>query len=54
MRITLFIPCFVDSLMPQVGIAMVKHPATNAVGFTGSHAAGRALFDAAAARPRGP
>ena len=34
-----------------VGIAMVKHPATAAVGFTGSHAAGRALFDAAAARP---
>ena len=34
-----------------VGIAMVKHPATTAVGFTGSHAAGRALFDAAAARP---
>jgi NADP-dependent aldehyde dehydrogenase len=34
-----------------VGIAMVKHPATAAVGFTGSHAAGRALFDTAAARP---
>ncbi len=34
-----------------VGIAMVKHPATAAVGFTGSHAAGCALFDAAAARP---
>ncbi len=34
-----------------VGIAMVKHPATAAVGFTGSHVAGRALFDAAAARP---
>ncbi len=33
-----------------VGIAMVKHPATTAVGFTGSHAAGRALFDAAASR----
>ena len=33
------------------GIAMVKHPAAAAVGFTGSHAAGRALFDAAAARP---
>jgi alpha-ketoglutaric semialdehyde dehydrogenase len=33
------------------GIAMVKHPATAAVGFTGSHAAGRALFDAASARP---
>ncbi len=34
-----------------VGIAMVKHPAISAVGFTGSHTAGRALFDAAAARP---
>lgn len=34
-----------------VGVAMVKHPATSAVGFTGSHAAGRALFDAAASRP---
>ena len=34
-----------------VGIAMVKHPAVAAVGFTGSHAAGRALCDAAAARP---
>lgn len=33
------------------GIAMVKHPATAAVGFTGSHTAGRALFDAAASRP---
>jgi NADP-dependent aldehyde dehydrogenase len=34
-----------------IGIAMVRHPATTAVGFTGSHAAGRALFNAAAARP---
>ena len=34
-----------------VGIAMVKHAAVAAVGFTGSHAAGRALCDAAAARP---
>ena len=34
-----------------IGIALVKHPATAAVAFTGSHAAGRALFDAAAARP---
>ena len=33
-----------------IGMTMVKHPATAAVGFTGSHAAGRALFDAAAAR----
>ena len=35
----------------SIGIAMVKHPATAAVGFTGSHTAGRALFDAAASRP---
>ena len=34
-----------------IGIAMVQHSATTAVGFTGSHTAGRALFDAAAARP---
>jgi alpha-ketoglutaric semialdehyde dehydrogenase len=34
-----------------VGIAMVRHPAAAAVGFTGSHAAGRALFDVAASRP---
>jgi 2,5-dioxopentanoate dehydrogenase len=34
-----------------LGIALVRHPATAAVGFTGSHAAGRALFDAAASRP---
>jgi len=32
------------------GIAMVRHPAVAGVGFTGSHTAGRALFDAAAAR----
>ncbi len=35
----------------SIGIAMVKHPLVTAVGFTGSHAAGRALCDAAAARP---
>ena len=34
-----------------VGTAMVRHPATTAVGFTGSHGAGRSLFDVAAARP---
>jgi len=32
------------------GVALVKHPLTTAVGFTGSHTAGRALFDAAASR----
>ncbi|HTY87939.1 MAG TPA: aldehyde dehydrogenase (NADP(+)) [Candidatus Acidoferrum sp.] len=35
----------------SVGMALVQHPATRAVGFTGSRVAGRALFDAAAARP---
>jgi 2,5-dioxopentanoate dehydrogenase len=36
---------------PAVGLALVRHPRTRAVGFTGSLAGGRALFDAAAARP---
>ncbi len=35
-----------------IGIKMARHTATAAVSFTGSRAAGRALFDAAAARPR--
>jgi 2,5-dioxopentanoate dehydrogenase len=35
----------------DVGTALVDHPATAAVAFTGSLAAGRALFDRAAARP---
>ena len=35
----------------QVGDALVKHPATKAVGFTGSLAGGRALFNTASARP---
>jgi NADP-dependent aldehyde dehydrogenase len=34
-----------------IGTALVTHPAARAVGFTGSQAAGRALCDAAAARP---
>lgn len=33
-----------------IGLALVRHPLTRAVGFTGSRTAGRALFDAAAAR----
>lgn len=33
-----------------IGMALVRHPYARAVGFTGSRAAGRALFDAAAAR----
>ena len=35
----------------EVGLALVRHPLTRAVGFTGSLGGGRALFDAAAARP---
>lgn len=35
----------------EVGVALVKHPAIKAVGFTGSQGGGRALMDAAAARP---
>jgi NADP-dependent aldehyde dehydrogenase len=34
------------------GMALVRHPLASAVGFTGSRVAGRALFDAAAARPQ--
>ncbi|HXF09555.1 MAG TPA: aldehyde dehydrogenase family protein, partial [Desulfuromonadaceae bacterium] len=35
----------------DIGMQLVKHPATKAVGFTGSLQGGRALFDAAAVRP---
>jgi NADP-dependent aldehyde dehydrogenase len=35
----------------EVGLALVKHPLIRAVGFTGSLGGGRALCDAAAARP---
>ncbi|MEO7456561.1 MAG: aldehyde dehydrogenase (NADP(+)), partial [Gemmatimonadaceae bacterium] len=35
----------------DVGMALVRHPLITAVGFTGSLRGGRALFDAAAARP---
>ena len=35
----------------EVGVALVRHPLTQAVAFTGSLRGGRALFDAAAARP---
>jgi 2,5-dioxopentanoate dehydrogenase len=34
-----------------IGLALVRHPMTRAVGFTGSRAAGRVLFDTASARP---
>jgi len=35
----------------DVGVALVRHPLTKAVAFTGSQGGGRALFDAAVARP---
>jgi NADP-dependent aldehyde dehydrogenase len=35
----------------EVGASLVQHPSTKAVGFTGSLAGGRALFDLAASRP---
>jgi NADP-dependent aldehyde dehydrogenase len=35
----------------EIGLALVKHPLTQAAAFTGSLRGGRALFDAAAARP---
>jgi alpha-ketoglutaric semialdehyde dehydrogenase len=35
----------------ESGVALVKHPAIQAVGFTGSLRGGRAIFDAAASRP---
>ncbi|GHJ38434.1 aldehyde dehydrogenase [Streptomyces sp. TS71-3] len=35
----------------QAGIDLIKHPQVSAAGFTGSVRGGRALFDAAAARP---
>lgn len=35
----------------EVGLELVRHPLTRAVGFTGSLAGGRALFDAARSRP---
>jgi 2,5-dioxopentanoate dehydrogenase len=41
----------VHGLNYEVSIALVRHPQIKAVGFTGSLRGGRALFDAAAARP---
>jgi NADP-dependent aldehyde dehydrogenase len=35
----------------EIGMRLVTHPGTKAVGFTGSLQGGRALFDAAAKRP---
>jgi 2,5-dioxopentanoate dehydrogenase len=42
----------VQGASPAVGMALVRHPYTRAVAFTGSLGAGRALLDAASARPR--
>jgi alpha-ketoglutaric semialdehyde dehydrogenase len=36
---------------PEISLALAAHPKTRAVAFTGSERAGRALFNAAAARP---
>jgi 2,5-dioxopentanoate dehydrogenase len=41
----------IQSTRNEVAIALVQHPHSRAVGFTGSLRAGRALFDAAARRP---
>jgi 2,5-dioxopentanoate dehydrogenase len=40
-----------QSTRHDIAAALVRHPHTKAVGFTGSLRAGRALFDAAASRP---
>src|SRR5688572_13674217 len=40
-----------QSTRNEIARALVQHPRTRAVGFTGSLRAGRALFDAAATRP---
>ena len=40
-----------QSADPKIALTLVRHPAIKAVGFTGSLQAGRALFDAASARP---
>ncbi|WP_437937008.1 aldehyde dehydrogenase (NADP(+)) [Sorangium sp. So ce341] len=42
----------VHGASPEVSLLLVRHEAIQAVGFTGSTRAGRALCDAAAARPR--
>lgn len=40
----------VQSTKPDISLAIVRHPSTKAIGFTGSLRAGRALFDEAAKR----
>jgi alpha-ketoglutaric semialdehyde dehydrogenase len=41
----------VEGTSPEISIELVRHPSVKAGAFTGSLRAGRALFDAAAARP---
>lgn len=41
----------VHAANPEISLSLVRHPAIKAVGFTGSLAAGRAIFDAASNRP---
>jgi alpha-ketoglutaric semialdehyde dehydrogenase len=41
----------VQGASTDIGLHLVRHPAAKAVGFTGSLGGGRALFNAAAARP---
>jgi alpha-ketoglutaric semialdehyde dehydrogenase len=41
----------VEGASPEVSLSLVRHPGVKAGAFTGSLRAGRALFDAAAARP---
>ncbi len=43
--------CLLQGAGHEVGLALVRHPETKAVAFTGSLRGGRALFDAAATRP---
>ncbi len=40
-----------NAVDPEVSLAIVRHPATKAVAFTGSERGGRAIFDAASQRP---
>jgi NADP-dependent aldehyde dehydrogenase len=42
---------FLQGSTHALGTALVRHPGVRAVGFTGSHRAGRALMDAAHSRP---
>ena len=42
---------FLQSSANGLGTTLVRHPGVRAVGFTGSHRAGRALMDAAGSRP---